>query len=691
MVKDQIGLYYAGLQKVADIHTKKLDLKFKLDFSAYPGRLRAGCYSKLDGEGKVWPETMITTLEICFNLLQGRNIGLWGLVQSAKTHSQILGCIITCIVKHLTTGVYYHPWFFTPNTKKNIYEQFNLKKNEMLECFGETLVSVNKKRIISINDYLKDARDRRNEYIGCAVDAQIELSKSAALSNALCEQKAALEKMLVLSHPTSIRYFNLLQIATKAIEDNGDRIILDRDEAHCAISDGSVNDQINSGLRITAKEKDSKDFTDKMEKDKSIYDMVDRGIIQVISTSATNWDATKLFPVPVTMNENYCGLDCGYLDRNKQKQTVAGSRGIKIKTPDIMTFEQLDSVIGKKISHVIPGAYSQQKTFSKKNEKWGNVYSTWDKYKDHAAKCIAAAIVYFLVTNNNKKHRGMLVRFLNNNELMDQFLAKIEPHLKKHNIKVVKNYDCNYPTVGQLLKAKGVGDDDLYVIFPTGGSRMSDSYPAHCGYGLNFTHESSTLTAILQDILGRLSGYFKNPTIVVSQDAYDYIQEYIELGFFPPTKKRISRTAKRGANAKFVNVTMFEQRLKKWLNKQPLIVKNGKQTIMLGNRAKGNFVQEVIQMSFAELGERLGVTLLPEHEYKKTKENFVQTSFRQWTEDYKNYKGGVNISAIVIRGELVRKQWTKVSFDVITNGTSNNNIILLPSVTEKMPHKGLSA
>jgi hypothetical protein len=402
---------------------------------------------------------------------------------------------------------------------------------------------------ITLQEYVENAKLARNRAIA-------EASREAKAWcppdqwQAYQKRKVEIEHENVVMLTMSKKNLNILPAMFGALDKANHTVIIDRDEVHSAVAEDSINDKIMKAHAAEFKLVEN-----------SIYDLIKHraGIgrmAQFVATSATNWHSLHLEKLALCVNERYTGIDFGYYDEHGRPCQVAKSNGVTIKTPDMSSLSDFATKIGDKVlPWVRPSWYLDEELFLKWMEVEGlqRLFAGYADYRRKCAKSIAGVIIHLLVHDNWKQHKGMLVRFVNNNHQMNSFLAEIGPILSRHGIEVVREYGDEHKSIEELLEQNGIGEDKLYVIFATAGSRMSDTFPRECGYGLDLTHKSDTLAAIIQGVLGRLLGYFKDPFVILSNDNYDRIRGYIDRDFLPKHGEKLAIGIKAGSNNSYVS------------------------------------------------------------------------------------------------------------------------------------------
>lgn len=531
----EVSMYYIRLQNDLDMANPLVKgvpgVRFDLGYYTSPNfHINETVREKLHpaNDGRIYYETIATVIRMLY-ILAGKfskGLTLLGLVQSAKTHSQILSAIFASTIRWLQDGIYTHPIFLIPNMKGTYVAQFSDKFNEVLACHKHLVIHCNGKSI-SIGDYLENAHYERNKAIEAVSPDAHQLVFSKKEWNKFQNQKNDFDAKLVLILPLSKKIVHILNILFVALARSAHRSILARDESHAAAAHGSIGDKIMSGTQM---------MSVLQKKELSIYDSINRadGDCQFIATSATNFGTLHFTEkVPLLVNKDYCGIDFGYQD-GQQFYQIASHYGVTIRHPDVVSQTDMGTIIGDPVFQWIkPGWYVDEEAFLKNMEKNNlqQYFGGWTDYKRKVAKSLAHGINY-MITSGIKAGNKMLLRFFNDNTLMDNLLADMKPHLDK-SIRIIKEYDGNHKSIKQLMTLNGVLPTDKVLLVPSAGCRMSDTLTKDFCYGWDFTNRTTTLAALLQGVLGRVCGYFKDPHVMLSDDNADALDQYVKNGFYP--------------------------------------------------------------------------------------------------------------------------------------------------------------
>jgi hypothetical protein len=523
-VKDY-RVYYRTQQKIFTDACKGKN--FSVDVSPYlkgePSRSVMEALS--DNNSRLHGETILTCIDIAERILAGENIGLLGLVQSGKTPSLFFGGLLSCVLIYLKTGIFAQPMYLTPNTE-NCWNQFRQKSRGIFACIRNMRVTYDGKSI-GIEEYMDSLQNKRRHCIGDMLINRNSILGKKIAARVRQQIDAHLSASLHLILPMSQKYGSLIEIIVKTFKEEDLYLVMLRDESHYAIAEKSVNDRI---------------FTDN-----ELYELVNNNQrFQIVMCSATNWVALHLETVLLRVSDQYTGLDFAFFDtKNANKATeevyTSVAQGIGIKKPEICSISAYAQLTkNPDLAHVVPAWYKDEADFNKKKVKLSLPFADHAKYRQRVEYAVAACItkVFDGVSSDDRSrdHRGMLVRFSNDNAVTDNLIRMIKPKLPD-DIKTIRAYDDSFSTIEELLKLNKVNESGRYIVFVTARGRMSDSFPRECGYGIDFTYNSETLAAIIQGVMGRMLGYNKDPFILLSDKNYESIHtRYIDNDFLPRGK-----------------------------------------------------------------------------------------------------------------------------------------------------------
>lgn len=653
----QVIMYYIELQNQLSALPTVSGVKFDLGEYTGPGFQINPRISELlhpSNDGRIYFETFSTVVKMV-DILAGKfskGLTLLGLVQSSKTHSQILATIISSAIRWLQDGIYTHPIFLIPNMKGTYSQQFADKFVELIACHRKLIIHY-KGKSVSLGEYLENAHYERNKAIESVSSDAYDLAFSKKEWNKFQKEKNLYDSREVLILPLSTKIIHIFNILFVALARNNQRSILARDEAHAAAANDSISDKIMSNTQLMSL----------IEREEScIYDSINKanGDCQFIATSATNFGTLHFTEkVPLLVNSNYCGIDFGYQQGNNFYQ-VASHLKVKIKHPDVVGQTKMGKILGDPIFQWIhPSWYARESTFLKNMEKYNlqKYFSGWTDYKQKVTRSLAKGINYTLsskIKNGNK----MLLRFYNSNALMDNLLADLKPYLDK-DIRIVKEYNGNHKSIKQLMSLNNVLPTDKALLVPSAGCRMSDTLTKDFCYGWDFTYRTNTLTALLQGVLGRVCGYFKDPHIMLSDDNEISLNDYVQNGFYPKPGQKSSDSVSTVTNRSYEGfrsvdysdpiIDSIVKRIQNEVDKCPITqIKNANgqliPRIALGRNIKGCFLKDYITQA--------GYNHIAKHyaRFRLMKENEIDDRGHRY---YFNNSGNVVMSVRQDRGDKI--------------------------------------
>lgn len=551
MSVDDICNWYKNLEKTFNSVVSRHNPKIKISFAKVYGRkdfveLKQKSLSKAILQEGMYAETCDSISRSIAALSEGNNIALLGLIQSCKSATQT-GCIILYSVAHyLQKQQILMPIFILPNGDSFI-GQFTEKLSLVSTLLEDAIVSVGKKSM-TVSDYFRyKVFADRNEIAKKYIDSEniINRNKVAKILN----EVVAREHVVI---PVSRKYQETIRILVNAANKENWLTVIVRDESHQAVSKNGVNDDMLGG------QFQEEGYETISEDEKAIYAMIRDKNVRVLAVSANNWPAMidPFVPIPILVNDSYCGLDFRYWMNSSDEvgKLVARDSGVNIRLPEILSLSNFANRVNSPDLQYVRGTlYGNLVNFNNYLIKHAGMFPfrTHEEYKSRCNKAIAAACDWIFKNNpkNSKMSpkRGVLIRLCNGNKPSEEFAAHLEKTLK--GIKVIRYFDDSFTTIPDLLKRNGVCEKDQYVIIATARARMSDSFPIHCAYGLDFTNLSYTLSACLQGVLGRMSGYHKHPLVVLSDANEKRIREYIESDYRIWHGKRLGTAAARRSRA----------------------------------------------------------------------------------------------------------------------------------------------
>lgn len=137
----------------------------------------------------------------------------------------------------------------------------------------------------------------------------------------------------------------------------------------------------------------------------------------------------------------------------------------------------------------------------------------WSNYRAYFVEQIANIIAHGI----RQGHTGQIIRLARENSLANEIVSELKRRLK--NVEFVM-YMTNQ------TRSLNIEPNGNTVIVVTGSARMGCRVPHWVTLGLDLTHSSSTATAELQGLFGRLNGYGKKSTILLSDSGLESLKYY---------------------------------------------------------------------------------------------------------------------------------------------------------------------
>lgn len=652
-------------------HKEKIRISFKKIYGnkKYVSMKQVQFSDAIQEEG-MFPETIDTAIRAMKALDEGNNVALLGLIQSCKSSSQTISAMLFGVVHYLKTGVMVLPIFLLPSGDTYV-GQFRHKLEIVTVLFNDAEITIGKNNSVLVKDYYQEyVKSRRSALSKDFADVKDIVNDRNKVANLLDDLNVKEHYIM----PVSRKFQEVFKIIVNAVKQNNWRILLIRDESHNAVAKNSVNDDMFGGAFEEMLEDDPNH--QRSPDDQAIYDMIRDKHVQVMAVSATNWVALMepFVPVPVALNNLYCGLDFRYYLNNRDEEglLVAKGNGVKIKLPEIVGLREFSSRVGNSdIKHLKGGLYSNIDNFDKYLEDHPDFpFRSHEEYKDRCNKAISDACKWLIVHNpkntDASPKRGILLRLHNQNNSAKLLANYLDKSLS--GVKVIRYFDDNsrpakFTTIPALMKRNNVGPNDFYLIIATARARMSDSFPINCSYGIDLTRKSSTLAALLQGVLGRMCGYNKNPLIILSDSNEKRIREYIEsdytkwggkaLGTVGRRRPRaaMSFERKKFSHADIQMTSIFEKITKGIVLKAKPRGEGDKFQIIMGNKTPACLFDILDENDFNYLSKmaecETGYKLIGKHEvdrdggqYKLTSKRYVAGTVRMQLGKKDSKQGG---------------------------------------------------
>lgn len=294
------------------------------------------------------------------------------------------------------------------------------------------------------------------------------------------------------------------------------------------------------------------------------------GVLQKIISYAkeltTNKEGDMMIAISATpfqlgnlsgLNRVYCRTYEGYVGYAFWEGELLDSR-YKPIYPKPFSFDEIYVEFGvKDFEHVNRKRYLKPKSFEKAKraiEKktcaltpfakvWRN--KTHNQYKEFCELKLIELIKACLIDKNEIGGRGFIARFFLRNDEAKEFLERRNKDFLKLGIKAIswQGEEAKH-SLAQHLRNNGIQTEDLKAVFVTGsgrmGNRIQDSDKIY--YGIDLA-ENSNLTAVLQGLLGRMTGAKSEaPIVFFEKKVVEQLRLYVKSKGKMFMKKPNSRT-----------------------------------------------------------------------------------------------------------------------------------------------------
>lgn len=246
----------------------------------------------------------------------------------------------------------------------------------------------------------------------------------------------------------------------------------------------------------------------------------------ICAFSATPWEliGLKCFTkVYGRLGPTYCGFP--YFNG----EWLVDPSKINIKPPECHSFTSFAKLSGiKGFQNINRTLYDNQDIFEKKAEEVLNYTNSYTKYRSDVHRWIRDGIHWCLLKQNPKNGRGLALRLLNRNG--NEILGIIKSMQLDSSIKVLHYWgaDATSRSVKKFIRANITDSTQRFVIVLTGSGRRADVFPSFVTYFFDFTQKPSNLTALFQGLLGRACGYGKNSMCIMSDNAMEMVERFIQ-------------------------------------------------------------------------------------------------------------------------------------------------------------------
>lgn len=280
----------------------------------------------------------------------------------------------------------------------------------------------------------------------------------------------------------------------------GKKLILIVDECHWGSNDTGVMAEILKEARgLSARQMAKKEPGDIM-----------------IAISATPFNLGSL----ACLRRIFCRTYAGYIGYAFYDGQLLDPRWTPIY-PEVLSFDS--PLLASRFNtadfkHVSRSLYLNEDSFYtelKKKDRRGELKEfgvffaewTWEEYKTFCEDKLIELIENCLIHNNELDANGFIVRFFHKKDDVIDFLKRRQNDFHPSIKCVAWQGEDARKRLSVLLRANGISNQDLKVVFVTGtgrmGSRLDDADRIY--YGADFAPQSN-LTAVLQGLLGRMTG-----------------------------------------------------------------------------------------------------------------------------------------------------------------------------------------
>jgi hypothetical protein len=229
-----------------------------------------------------------------------------------------------------------------------------------------------------------------------------------------------------------------------------------------------------------------------------------------IALSATPYelhDLQAISPVRQRLGERYTGFNL-----------FAGAPidgAVVNRQPVIRSLQEFASEIGEPfLEKVHWGAFDSYAKFESAKKRL-NYDETWERYREDVAGAVRETLLA-LASRHPGEPIGVCMRILNNNTKTEEIqrLLRLDDRFD-----VVSYYGpaVDRRSVKQMLSERpGAGDDRPFLFLVTNRARMGDAFPSSVRYFFDFAERFADLNSMMQGLIGRACGYYKETTVILS-------------------------------------------------------------------------------------------------------------------------------------------------------------------------------
>ena len=216
-----------------------------------------------------------------------------------------------------------------------------------------------------------------------------------------------------------------------------------------------------------------------------------------------------------------------------------GGKRFDMITPEVISLQEFDEMSGaglysvRDVKKLDPEKNPSIKHCDQFRKKW-----MWAIY--HAAK-------YCLISSNTNNAKGMVIRGLNNNTIMEQIVCVLNRMFGQEIIFILYNGDTKKevvcgpdenPVETMITQAAGPPENRRpYVLIGTGEFRCGNDLGRDCLAGLEF-NEKMEPQVLMQSIAGRMTGYKGRTIVILSGHNVKMLKNYILTGKWQVETKR---------------------------------------------------------------------------------------------------------------------------------------------------------
>lgn len=586
---------------------------------------------------KLHDTTIETVAELLSKMLRGDNQELEGLPQTDKSRIialvKILFPVLFTAINKSASGCV--SFVFTPGTNNVLIQLEN--KYDAVEKLMKAFSISYKNKNFSIEQENMTYRKLMLEAIQKDKSNDIKKIKQLNINGDLffSARKAELK---------------FLDKVIKILNKAGIFLQFTRDESHHSVDEKSIMAKFESVL---------KEINDRHSK------------ISILVVSATNFEQYKFQKTYVRLGIGFTGFPTNeyyYREYKNSNMNLINHQSIVEYGNDNGIFE---------LDLVIPNMY-------KNEDSWQKSSTLKDKFKSHylyqkfCENKLFDLISHFY-ESNIKNSKGMLLRFLKDNEGMEELIENINKKIDL-NVKFIRYTGKCDSTIIEILDQEDYKNDDFfYIIYVTARARMSDTIPSDIKIGIDFTQEASTIAALIQGTLGRFGGYGKEDSLVLlSNKSIKILDDFLHSEGIKWSKKKTNNHIRIGLNTRNnlkLTITKSDEICKRIINKAEVILNENvrlgnlkiSQSVKLGPNIKlGANPTDKMNISFFDdiltiddekyfLDKYYPGEIISKEDLSLTKKGkpIIQSRTQKNADEDKSKTGGTHSKTILLRTEII--------------------------------------